>query len=529
MTVNLKPNEIDITNINHIQFLIDEWERPEEKERKFEAWKSFQVYAGNQGHYVKERLKEVYPETWRKFRVGDISLSQDIVGQKAKAYKKSPLRSLDKDAETEAYDAIIDRGEFDRAFMEMDVIFNRDKYVFMWVTHIDPDLDPRGEGYYQAHALAPYEYSLVRDEVTGEVLVFGFSFPSRDITGDVGSNDGVEQVSADNQADSSAETKEWAIWSKKNHVKVKVSLKSKDTSSGTAKREVQFIDIPGNPNNENGFNRIPGTFINEDLSVDWPVRSNLHNQSIDWNVCYSDYKTAGCTQGHGQLVITHPEKQKIRQVHLGQHTAIKLPQSSKESDKPTDAKYINPNPNLGDWLEGLKFDYMKIAAQHRVKAGQAVNGSSDKFTSGFDRLLAMADTQEVVERNQTLYAKAEDDIYQIIKSAEVTMNRKTFTSESLTVVYERPTVLISDKELIDNIERMVEIGLIEEHEKFMIMNPRLSEEEAMEKLERVDARKRERMQDFQDSLRRNSNGQANEEAGSESGERTEGQEGESQA
>ena len=62
--------------------------------------------------------------------------------------------------------------------------------------------------------------------------------------------------------------------------------------------------------------------------------------------------------------------------------------------------------------------------------------------------------------------------------------------------YRRPKVLISDAETLDNIKKQLDLGIIEEWEKYKIINPNLSEEECRAKLERVNAEKLERQKMF---------------------------------
>ena len=46
-------------------------------------------------------------------------------------------------------------------------------------------------------------------------------------------------------------------------------------------------------------------------------------------------------------------------------------------------------------------------------------------------------------------------------------------------------MLVSETDKLNNIQKMLELGLIEEWEKFMLIDPNLTEEEAKEKLARI--------------------------------------------
>jgi len=177
---------------------------------------------------------------------------------------------------------------------------------------------------------------------------------------------------------------------------------------------------------------------------------------------------------------------------MGMHTSIDVPLPKKLDVPQPDVNYINANPDLTGQLDVLKFEAIMILNEHQVKAKSTISGGVDKFTSGFDRLLADADCQDVIADNQSLYAEnLEQGVYHVIQSGEETMSRNTFTSEDVIVKYPKPKVLISDKETIANIKAQEEEGLIFPWEKHIIMNPNLSEEQARKREEEINKIKEE--------------------------------------
>lgn len=497
-----KARELDITNPNDVKQIIFEIEKSKNIDRKKDAWKAFQVLEGNQRFFVKEELKLIYPETHQFFRIGDISISKKAISKKAQAYKTMPKRELDNDNETEIYNDLLAKSKMNHSYREFDKHLNHYKYAFLWTTWVNPK-DDNDEGMYVSQALAPYEYDLVRDEITGEVVIFILSYPSAEITEDVGTNDQEEQVITDDQADQSAQTKKYSLWNGKNHVQVLSRSFNKDKEREI---EISFLEIPGNPNMENPIGRIPGTFISFDPSTDYPVPSALWKKSIDWNVSFSDLKTASSSQGHGVLKYMYPEGQKKQRIHTGQHVAIDLPQSVKPGAPKTDADYINANPNLDGQMNVLKFDAINILDEEGIKTKGGIEGGIEKFASGFDRLLSMADVHDIIRDNQQLYAEClEQDQYEIIKAYEAALNRTTFKTESVQIFYEKPKPMITDKELLEVIQKKRELNMIEEWEAIVIANPNISEDQAKEKLERIKKEKQKAMRDIQNQFTSNNN------------------------
>jgi len=480
-------SKIDITNVDHLAALISEIESDENVERKKQAWISYQCLEGNQLEYVEERLEALYPKTWHKFRKSDISLVKKVDKKVAKAYKTAPVRSLKTNKETEELAKIYDGFKFDRSLKDFDRYFNQHKYALAWLNYINP-VGEELKGKYVLRAMQPFEYDLVLHEVTYEPVVVSFSYPDSDITNQAGGSDGIEQSIANSMSDLGQKTKRYSFWDSKTFVSVRSKIYP-DQETKTLKREITFLEIKST-----NLTRLPFAFLSKEQAPAYPIPSNLHKQSIEFNVSFSDLKTASAHQGHGQLVIKRPEGQKLADAHMGMHTALDLPQSNKPDAKPTEASYISAAPDLSGQLEVLKFDLTNILDEHGIKAKSAIDGGLDKFSSGIDRLFSEADTQDAIEANQNLYASSiEQEIYLILKDYETALNTNIFSSPDLEIYFEKPKVMISDKETLDNIKLREELDLLLPWEKHQIINPNLSEKEAKRRAEEIEAIKQERM------------------------------------
>jgi hypothetical protein len=491
----LPAREIDLFSSDHIKRIVEEIESEQNRRRKRNAWVLNQCLEGNQREYVVKRLAQLYPDTYSKFSVGDINISKKIDLKLSKAYKNPPIRKCYTDKQTEELNDIYSKYHFDRAFKEADSIFNLHKYVALWLTWQNPDV-AKGieEGHYILHALKPYEYDLIRDQVTGEPIVFIQSHADTEITRLAGRSDGIEQTISESQSDRAAQTRIYYLWNAKQYVEVVVKKAFGHGNTDKEQINVNYID-----RKPNLLGRLPISYLQADSSVDYPVSSNLAEQSTDWNIGLSNLKTSSSAQGHGQLVITHPEGQKYKSVHMGMHTAITLPQSKKPDAPPTDAKYISANPDLQGQLDVLKFDLMNILDDYGIKAKSALTGGVEQFSSGFDRLLSEADVQDEIEDNQSLYSKTlEQGTFKIAAAYEEAMSNFIFRGvDELEVTFEKPKVLISDKETLENLDKREQLGLLLPHEKHLIINPNLTEEQAKEREEEIRAYKEEMLKKMQ--------------------------------
>lgn len=425
-----------------VKQILKEIESPEEKHRRHEELENQMIYEGRLHHFVKEKLKKMYPKTHESYNVADYNIHKKITDKKSKSYIKPPLRALDQKQETDIYNQILMDNDFNDTMKVIDTYKNRHKYCALGIVRERYELeDGSQQDWYNFWALAPYEFNVHRD-LNGEI--YAWSIP----TGKEGDFD------------------IWTLWSLESHVKIK----TKDYNDFTV------LPIVGNPLNENPYGVIPFIYIPMDCEGFYPYHSSLPRQTIELNTNLSVYLTSGNMQ-IGQLVLKHPKNQKIDWVVSGLMTAMKLEQEVKEGTPSTDASYISPNPNLDGHKESILTYMMMILDEHGMNSNQMTK-AGEKFTSGFDRLIANADVQDIIEDNQDIYSRLENEVYQIIKAMNDRDGNFTFRSKKLSVKFARPKILISDSERLDNLKKKKDLGLWDDWQLLQEADPNLSEDEA---------------------------------------------------
>ena len=478
--------ELDIENKTDLALIVRGVESSDNKQRKRHAWKAHNCLNENQKVYVQERIVQIYPKTHDKFRIGDILLVKKIITKKNKSYREDPKREAGSPTETENYENINEKGNFLEAWKELDKIVLLHKYAVLWVKHINPEDDPKEsnkDAKYQLQALGPYDFDLVRDEVTGDPLLFILTYNDRDITFDTRFADGIEQVTSESQADTVVETRFYSIWSKDKFVRIKATTTS--TKEGET-LEIEIMEDKKNPSNLNDAGVLPIVYVQKSSSVDYPLPSNISDQSIEWNVGFSDYKTASAAQGHGILLYKYPDGLKDKKVtlHTGMHTAIDLPQGKKKGDPGSDAEYINASPLLSEQLDGLKFEAINILDDHGIKGSEGLNqsGSTQEFTSALDRIISNADVEDIIVDHQGCYIKAEQNLFSVIRSHENAKSSGKFSEDTvLNVIFPKPKVQISDSDTLKNIKERQDQGLDFAWEKHIRIDPNLTEKKAKER------------------------------------------------
>jgi hypothetical protein len=442
-----------ILNDSYVLTILKEINSQEERNRRQKELENLMIYEGRLHLFVEKKLKEMYPKTWSCYNVADYNIHKKITEKKSKSYIKPPLRSLDKKEESDLYNQILNEFQFNDTMKVVDLLKNRHKYCALGIVRDRAMLVDGGyKDAYNFWALAPYEFNVHRD-FNGEI--YAWSIPT--------GGDGDFDV--------------WTLWTKKSHVKIK----TKDYKSFT------LVPIEGNPNFENPFGIMPFIYIPMDCSGVYPYQSSLPRQTVELNTNLSVYMTSGNMQ-IGQLVIKHPKNQKIDWVVSGLMTAMKLEQELKENSPPTEANYISPSPNLEGHKESILTYMAMILDEHGMNSNQ-VTKAGERFSSGFDRLIANADVQDIIEDNQDVYTRLENGVYKIIKAMNDRDGNFTFKSEKLAVRFARPKILTSDSEKLDNLQKKKNLGLWEDWELIMDADPNLSEDEARKKSESLKASK----------------------------------------
>ena len=92
------------------------------RERKRRAYQEYEIMMGLQKGYVLQTLQSLYPDNYKRFRIGDISIAKKVTEKKSRAYSQQPSRQIESGQET--LDKIYAGQDFFQAFKEFDMIYN---------------------------------------------------------------------------------------------------------------------------------------------------------------------------------------------------------------------------------------------------------------------------------------------------------------------------------------------------------------------------------------------------------------------
>ena len=488
---------LDLLDKNVILTILSEVTRSEEKCRRKDAFNAYQIMRGNIDPYVKRELIRTRPKSHKGYTVSDISLSGLITNKRAQAYDEEPIRSIDgNDIKTQNLEDIYDESDADDQLEFFDTLFNLNRYGLMWINYLET------KKRFQLIALQPYEAVIVRDKDDGELLIVGLNYPDREITQESQAGDGISNLIAESQGDSSATGRSWVFWSKDKHVKIveKTQVVIDDTGQSKLKPDVDYMEIEGNPNNINPLKVLPFVFKSTEASPDYPVTNPLTSQTIKFNTQQSETMTSKNIHGTGIQTFSYPESQqgKFEKMDFGQLSAVELPQLEEDGAPATTFEYKTSGAQLTPMMEIDKSYVEQIANQHGLENFEIDKGSVTAM-NGISRAIAGASVQKIISKNQKKYVKLEKDIFEILKAWDIYNGTKLFSVEDqLQIVFPKPKVLISDRETLDNIKLALEIGAIEDYEKLIKLDPNLSVKEAKDKLKRINKSRIENASNFFD-------------------------------
>lgn len=458
---------IDILDMNVVERIIGDINSADNVIRKRNEYINYEIGCNQLKKYVFQKIVQMYPKTHPLFTISDYSLVKKIRNKKAKAYKDAPMRKLDVEEESSEYVELLKAGRFNDAMKEIDKIYNQHGYAGLFMEK--GDLNQAIKFY----PLRPYEFDIVKDD-NGELICLILSYPGSMVTNGQG-----EKVIAGDRADDDLNEVVYSFWTNDLHI----TYTSKIDKEGNVKG-VKYVELPDNPNNVNPWGIIPFSYIPFDFNEDYPASSALPEQTIELNSLLSTYLTSANMQ-IGQLVVSYPSDQPIETLTSGMMTAMRLPQSKDPQDKPSTANYISPTPNLAGHREAIITLLTLILDENDINSNQVVNGV-EKFTSALDRMISQADVQQIIEDNQETYTRFEQECFAIINA----MSMGYFKSTSVTPIYVKPKLLMSDTDKLANIEKRMAMGMIEDYEKLILDNPNLTVEEAKAKLVRINEEKK---------------------------------------
>jgi hypothetical protein len=470
---------VDLMNINVRRSIIEEITSDENKARKAESLKRFEIYRERQEKYLVEKLEREFSRKTvsNMRRISSINLTKRITDEIASIYNQCPYRVFDEklsDNEKEQIDNLYKYGKVDNRLK----LANR---YFKLFDQCALQVIPR-KGIIQLKVLAPHNYDVVPDADDPEqpyayvlssvdkydyfqnvVTDANLANPSSDARSFFNS-DGINQQIGDPE-DYKDQVMRYIVWTD----------------------DIHFVmDSKGNFISEvmpNPIGKMPFIDIADEKDMEFFVRkgNGIVDFSLDYSVLLSDIATINRLQGYSQAVIS-AEKQPTDMV-VGPNHILFLQLDRNAPEISPNFQFVTPNPDMAASIDLLETT-LRLFLTSRGVDPKTVSGKIEgtSFSSGIERLLSNIEKFEASSSDFELFKQIEYKLFEVMKSwsnvmqgvrgdGELIPDLQVATISPSTDIEEinfnRPEIIQTKAEQEDSVIKLVQEGLMSKSEAIM--------------------------------------------------------------
>lgn len=488
----------------------------ENRQRKNESIKRYDIYNKRQDAYVRERLTREYSaDTVRDMRVvSSINLAKRIVNAKSSLYTTSPDRSFANKSGSELSDQ--EKAQIN-ALYDLDstnVKMKKANRYYKLQQQIAIQIMPR-DGIVETRILQPHHFDVIPEDSNPEVaaayvisaydrsLLYNNIQPQRSgetnyLSGSY--TDQINQIIADPNDDKFSEKNQARyIWWSKDFNFVTNGHGSIIDAVGTplvlrSQDDLRFI--------ENPLGELPFIDVCEDKDFEYWVRqgNDTIDFSLDFSVGLSDTSEVNKRQGYAQAVVKSEEPPK--DIRVGPNRVLHLKLDPNKEVQP-EFSWMSPSADLGSSIKLI--DTMLslfLTAEDVDPKTISTKGDSQTFASGLDRLLYMLDRFESSKDDMDLFKGVEQKVFDLkrkwsnlliganvdggITPLVPKLQEATISEDILmTIKYAEPMAIQSDKEIQDAQISLLDSQLTTKVKAIMKIHG-LSEAAAIEFLQAID-------------------------------------------
>jgi hypothetical protein len=500
-------SESDILNPAIRAEIIKEINEPENRRRKAEAFKRYEILKDRTDLYVLEMLLKQFDQSTvqqMQYALSNVSFARKAVDKLARVYNYGVTRSIGKKKrDTEKLQELAKELEFDRKMKKANRYVKAFKNCMVYPKPVKEVINGTESYGISLQVLSPYLYDVIADPNDRErpmcVILSDYSPESSKLysfdaatEGRTINSGGIStrlvrgDSTTDLLADQPGETvidehKEYVWWTRNHHftTNAKGAIIGKSaTAEPNPIAELPFVNLAVDQDGE--FWSIGG--------------SDLMDGAIRVNAVLTHVIHIGIVQGYGQLVLKG--KNIPKSVKVGPNSAITLEYSTDAGDPAPDAQFITANPPLADLMD-LVSQYVALLLTTNNLSTSGVStelNSPAQFASGIAMMIDRAESNEDVMDQQQIFLDAEPKIWEIVQkwmklykekgvlSEDLSEYQLPETMDDLVIKLGQPQPVLSEMEQLDIIAKRKELGINTMAELLMKDNPDLTEEEAEEKL-----------------------------------------------
>lgn len=475
--------------------IIDEIKSNENKQRKAESLKQFEIFHDRQHQYVIEYLRKQFAYSTVKEMpvVSSVNLAKKIVTSESSIYRTKPKRSFNTtdEMELEQINAHYDSMNFDSKMLKLNQVYKLQDQALLMIIPV--------QGKLTARVLYAHHYDVVPNAVNPEIAdAYIISAMDKQdyltmneasatgympATNRSPSNKINENIADEDDYKSSLDR--YVFWSKDYNFIM--------NGKGEIVSPMEEIDSP-----LKDFQIMPFVDVALDKDFEYFIRSgqSVTDFSIQYNGALSDLGNVVKMQGWAQAYLKAQKDLIPQNLVIGTNSIIYLPV---DPDSKVDAEFgfASPNPDIGgsiQYVEMLLSNFLTSRGlDPRIVSGK---GQAETFSSGIERLLSMIDKFESSKVDMELFRYVESKAFEIIKIWNNLLLGSDLLNDELqistiledtklSVEFVEPQSIQTRSEKLDTYQKELELGLKSRIDVIAEMND-VSKEDAVIIADQID-------------------------------------------
>lgn len=478
--------------------IIDEINHENNKDRKEEHLKRFEVYQDRQHKHLLEKLRgEFSDKTVREMRkISSINLTKRITNELASIYNTEPMREFGEvsDREIEQIENLYHYACADQKLKLANRYYKLHGQAAIQILPRDNRIMLR--------ALQPQDYDVIPDA----------EYPEKAYAYILNVFDKYDFLYAENQTGSLDNPRHNNVNQGIRREADRINQKIADRDDYRAKmgkyivwtdKLMFMMDGSGqiiSEETENPIGMLPFVDVALDKDMEFFVRAgnSIVDFALDYSLLLSDTATINKMQGWAQPIISATELPQDMQI--GPNHILYLPIDPNNPTATPSFEFANPSPDMSSSLELLE-TYLRLFLSSQGIDPKTVSGKAEtqRFSSGIERLLAMVEKFEASRSDIDLFRKVEDDVFKLMvawsnayqgvtgdKRLIDDLNKgKINDNATMEIQFVRPEMLQTKAEKEESVMKLLDAGLMSKKEAIMHIRE-VDEEMAIKILEEID-------------------------------------------
>jgi len=507
----------DVLDFNYRTQVLNDIDGNENKLRKNESLRRWEIYQKRQAPYIGERLrKEFSKRTVDEMRtITSINLTRRIIDCKASLYKEAPERVFSRTSGKALSDNELKQITSLYDFGRRDVTMKQANKKYKLQEQCAIQLIPKG-GVIAGRVLLPHHFDVIPwpdqpEEAMAYVisvydksLLLNTSFvrtpgPQGDNSNYLPNNesDNINQTIGDPDDYKSKQRFIWwtADWNfitdGRGH------LLDQFGNQMITLMEQDLIAM------QNPIGMLPFVDVATDKEFEFWIRqgNDVVDFNVDFSIILSDTAEINKRQGYSQAII-YSEKPPADMI-VGPNRILHIPQDPNKETQPR-FEWSTPSPDMQASLQLLE-TYLRLFLSAEGLDPKTITGSTDiqRFSSGIERLLALVEKFEASRDDIDLFQWVEDRALKItaawsniMQGANIKVGVDPLISELqngilpddmvVETIFAKPEMIQTKDQVEESVVRRMENGLLSRMKALMILDD-LTEEQAVEEIKRIDS------------------------------------------